>query len=414
MRKLPILLALLLAAAGAGAWYWSSSRNVQETKVLQTVRLGKNTVRATLEATGIIKPEVGAIVKTGSRATGLIRKMYVRVGDTVRKGDLIAEIDDREQRASLAESEATLRRARAELARVENVYPLQINEARAQLRAAKAEADYLSLSLQRKTELVRQKLDSQDSLDEARQKHDVATNTFKAREATLRRLETEYTQERIMSQESVLAAEAALQSAEVRITYASIHAPIDGVVSQVAAQTGETVVAGLEVANLITILDPTRLEMWIYVDETDVGQIRPGMPVEFRVDAYPGRVFEGTVNQIYPEPEVRDNIVYYQALVRMTPETSAQLRPEMTTQCTVIVERKDDVLALPNDALKWVGGEQYVFVRGTGNAVTRVQPRLGLLGRDHSEVLEGLSEGDEVATRILLPAQGAAPARSGQ
>ncbi len=414
MRKLPILLALLLAAAGAGAWYWSTSRNVQETKVLQTVRLGKNTVRATLEATGIIKPEVGAIVKTGSRATGLIRKMYVRVGDAVRKGDLIAEIDDREQRASLAESEATLRRARAELTRVESVYPLQINEARAQLRAAQAEADYLRLSLQRKTELVRQKLDSQDSLDEARQKHDVAANTLKAREATLRRLETEYTQERIMSQESVAAAEASLQSAAVRITYTSIHAPIDGVVSQVAAQTGETVVAGLEVANLITILDPTRLEMWIYVDETDVGQIRPGMPVEFRVDAYPGRVFEGTVNQIYPEPEVRDNIVYYQALVRMTPETSAQLRPEMTTQCTVIVERKDNVLALPNDALKWVGGEQYVFVRGSGNAVSRVQPRLGLLGRDHSEVLEGLSEGDEVATRILLPAEGAAPARSGQ
>lgn len=414
MRKLPILLALLLAAAGAGAWYWSTSRNVQETKVLQTVRLGKNTVRATLEATGIIKPEVGAIVKTGSRATGLIRKMYVRVGDAVRKGDLIAEIDDREQRASLAESEATLRRARAELTRVESVYPLQINEARAQLRAAQAEADYLRLSLQRKTELVRQKLDSQDSLDEARQKHDVAANTLKAREATLRRLETEYTQERIMSQESVAAAEASLQSAAVRITYTSIHAPIDGVVSQVAAQTGETVVAGLEVANLITILDPTRLEMWIYVDETDVGQIRPGMPVEFRVDAYPGRVFEGTVNQIYPEPEVRDNIVYYQALVRMTPETSAQLRPEMTTQCTVIVERKDNVLALPNDALKWVGGEQYVFVRGSGNAVSRVQPRLGLLGRDHSEVLEGLSEGDEVATHILLPAEGAAPARSGQ
>lgn len=414
MRKLPILLALLLASAGTGAWYWSTSRNVQETKVLQTVRLGKNTVRATLEATGIIKPEVGAIVKTGSRSTGLIRKMYVRVGDAVRKGDLIAEIDDREQRASLAESEATLRRARAELTRVESVYPLQINEARAQLRAAQAEADYLRLSLQRKTELVRQKLDSQDSLDEARQKHDVAANTLKAREATLRRLETEYTQERIMSQESVAAAEAALQSAEVRITYTSIHAPIDGVVSQVAAQTGETVVAGLEVANLITILDPTRLEMWIYVDETDVGQIRPGMPVEFRVDAYPGRMFEGTVNQIYPEPEVRDNIVYYQALVRMTPETSAQLRPEMTTQCTVIVERKDNVLALPNDALKWVGGEQYVFVRGAGNAVTRVQPRLGLLGRDHSEVLEGLSEGDEVATRILLPAEGAAPARSGQ
>ena len=315
--------------------------------MLKTAHLEKGTVRATLEATGIIKPEVGAIVKTGSRATGLIKKMYVRVGDTVKKGDLIAEIDDREQQASLAEAEATLRKAEAEQTRVETVYPLQINEARAQLKASQAEGEYLQLSLKRKKALVEQKLDSQDSLDDARQKHTVSQNTQKARAATLKRLETEYRLEAKKAREAVAAAQATLESVQVRITYTTIYAPIDGVVSQVAAQTGETVVAGFEVANLITILDPTRLEMWIYVDETDVGRIRSGMPVEFRVDAYPDHVFTGTVNQIYPEPEIRDNIVYYQALVRLAPETASQLRPEMTTQCTVVVQEKPDVLVLP-------------------------------------------------------------------
>lgn len=403
MRNRLIILALLLAAVGAGAWYWQSGRTSQETKVLETASLAKGTVRATLEATGIIKPEVGAIVKTGSRATGLIKQMYVRVGDSVKKGDLIAEIDDREQQASLAEAEATLRKAEAELSRVETVYPLQINEARAQLKASQAEAEYLQLSLKRKMKLVEQKLDSQDSLDDANQKFTVSRNTQKARSATLKRLETEYRLESTKAREAVAAAQATLKSTQVRITYTTIYAPIDGVVSQVAAQTGETVVAGLEVANLITILDPTRLEMWIYVDETDVGRIRPGMPVEFRVDAYPGRIFDGTVNQIYPEPEIRDNIVYYQALVRLTPETASELRPEMTTQCTVVVEEKKDVLALPNDALKWVDGEQYVFVKAAGGGIRQVQPKLGLLGQTSSEVLEGLSEGDELAVKIVLP-----------
>ncbi|GFM32956.1 efflux RND transporter periplasmic adaptor subunit [Desulfovibrio subterraneus] len=403
MRNRLIILILILLALGAGAWYWQSGRTAQETKVLKTALLEKGTVRATLEATGIIKPEVGAIVKTGSRATGLIKKMYVRVGDTVKKGDLIAEIDDREQQASLAEAEATLRKAEAEQTRVETVYPLQINEARAQLKASQAEGEYLQLSLKRKKALVEQKLDSQDSLDDARQKHTVSQNTQKARAATLKRLETEYRLEAKKAREAVAAAQATLESVQVRITYTTIYAPIDGVVSQVAAQTGETVVAGFEVANLITILDPTRLEMWIYVDETDVGRIRSGMPVEFRVDAYPDHVFTGTVNQIYPEPEIRDNIVYYQALVRLAPETASQLRPEMTTQCTVVVQEKPDVLVLPNDALKWVDGEQFVFVKEADGSVRRTRPKLGLQGQTASEVLEGLSQGDEVAVKIILP-----------
>lgn len=405
MRNILIILILLLAAGGSGVWYWFSGKGTQETKVLETALLAKGSVRATLVATGIIKPEVGAIVKTGSRATGLIKQMYVRVGDRVKQGDLIAEIDDREQQASLAEADATLRKAKAEFTKVDTVYPLQINEARAQLKATQAEREYLQISLNRKDELVKQQIDSQDSLDDARQKFNVSANTQKAKEATLKRLQTEYTQERRKAREAVTAAEAALKSMQVRITYTTIYAPIDGVVSQVTAQTGETVVAGFEVANLITILDPTRLEMWIYVDETDVGQIRPGMAVEFRVDAYPNQTFTGTVDQIYPEPEIKDNIVYYQALVRLNPDTASELRPEMTTQCTVIVQQKDDVLALPNDALKWVDGEQFVFVKNPDGTIRRTTPKLGLIGQTSSELLEGLKEGDMLATKIILPTE---------
>ena len=203
------------------------------------------------------------------------------------------------------------------------------------------------------------------------------------------------------SRAAVAEAEAALNSAKICLSYTFIYSPLTGVVSEVTAQEGETVVAGLQVANLITVLDPTKLEMWIYVDETDIGQVQPGLTVEFYVDAYPDDIFPGVVDQIYPQPEIRDNIVYYRALVKLPAESAAKLRPEMTTQCRIIVQSKDNVLIIPNNAIKWVNDEQVVYVRsGGGHKVVR--PQLGLVGPDVSEVLDGLKEGDEVATRLNI------------
>ncbi len=153
------------------------------------------------------------------------------------------------------------------------------------------------------------------------------------------------------------------------------------------------------------------------MDETDVGRVKPGQRVEFSVDAFPERVFESRVDQIYPQPEIRDNIVYYQVLCPITKEQAEALRPEMTTQCRVIVTVKENVLALPNTALKWVGGEQAVFrTQGTGQNATvdRITEetglQLGLKGLTHSEVTAGLQPGDRVATQLVLPEQDTAPA----
>jgi multidrug efflux pump subunit AcrA (membrane-fusion protein) len=142
--------------------------------------------------------------------------------------------------------------------------------------------------------------------------------------------------------------------------------------------------------------------MWIYVDETDVGQVRQGMVVEYSVDSLPGKVFTGSVDQIYPEPEVRDNIVYVRALVKIDADTAAFLRPEMTTQCRIVVEVKENVLSLPNIALKWVDGAQVVYVRQADGSWRTSQPKLGLQGAERSEVLAGVSEGDVVATRLVV------------
>jgi HlyD family secretion protein/macrolide-specific efflux system membrane fusion protein len=280
---------------------------------------------------------------------------------------------------------------------------LRIAQAEAELAQAEAQADYLRGSAGRLEALFADKFVSRDEAENVRQQAEAQTRQVAARRANLDREQREAAEEQKKAELAVRQAEAALESIRVRISYTNIHSPIDGVVSQVTAQEGETIVAGLQVANLITVLDPQRLEMWVYVDETDVGQVQPGQQVEFKVDAYPGHNFEGEVLTIYPQPEIRDNIVYYQALVGVSPEQATLLRPEMTTQVQIIVAEKADVLLIPNNALKWVDGQQVVFVQAPDRAVRRVSPKLGLAGVTHSEVAEGLAEGEKVATQVELP-----------
>ncbi|MGE4193979.1 MAG: efflux RND transporter periplasmic adaptor subunit [Pseudodesulfovibrio sp.] len=353
MKKLLfILIALLLT--GGGVWYFTAGQSKDRIKVLKTDTVKRGSVSRVLEATGIVKAQVGAQVKIGAQATGVLESVPVKVGDRVKKGDLVARIDSRELKARIA-------------------------EARANLELAQAKLDYMEKNLPRKRSLVQKKLEAQDTLDVATQDAQIARHT-------------------------VASAEAKLRTLQIQLSYTSIYSPIDGVVSQVAAQEGETVVSGLSVSNLITVLEPEKLEMWIYVDETDVGRVKAGLPVRYTVDAYRDKVFEGEVDRIYPEPEIRDNIVYYRTLVKVTADQAGFLRPEMTTQCKIVVQTKDDVLIVPNNALKWVKDRQVCFrVTDPKLEPEEVEPTLGLVGLETSEVLDGLSEGDVVATQLVLP-----------
>ncbi len=162
--------------------------------------------------------------------------------------------------------------------------------------------------------------------------------------------------------------------------------------------------AGLQVANLVTILDPTLLEMQIYVDETNIGKTKIGQQVEFYVDAFPDKTFRGTIDKIYPQPQIKDNIVYYLAIVNIPKEDAAYLKPEMTTHAKVIFEEKKDILTAPNAAIKFEEGKQIAYkVIGPNNKVDKLEIRTGLRGEDKTEILSGAKEGDELATKIILP-----------
>ncbi len=389
MKRPWIILLVLTVLIGGGFLTYRKYFAVPEVQVLETARVERGDIRGVLVETGIIKSQVGAVVKIGSRATGTIVKMNVKIGDRVKQGDLIALIDDRETREKIQRQQAALEGARKTLAQVESTYPQRIKEAQANL-------DYAKINHSREKELLKFEYTTPDAVDKAE-------NQQKALEANWQKLQKEYQTEVEITKARIAEITAQIKELEVTLSYTKIYAPIDGVVSDVTLQQGETIVAGLQVANLVTIQDPSRLDMQIYVDETNIGKTKVGQQVEFYVDSFPDKTFRGSIDKLYPQPQTKDNIVYYLAIMSIPKEDAAFLKPEMTTHVKVIFEEKRDILTVPNAAVKFEEGKQIAYKVVGPNKVEKLELKTGLRGEEKTEILAGAEEGDEVATRIILP-----------
>lgn len=334
------------------------------TKIEEIYTVGRGEVVHFTEQTGIIKSQVGAIVKVGTRATGVLTRLKYQVGDYVKKGELIAEIDDREK---LAEKRSLI---------------AQIEEQKKDLEAKEAQYTYNKVNYEREIMLLEKEFTTKDNVDKAKRELDVA------------RAQVE------LSKAKIKEAIEKLNSMDVSLSYHKIYSPISGYVSQVTTQEGETVVAGLSAVSLITVIDPTKLEMWIYVDETDIGRVKEGMKVEYWVDAYREKIFTGTVSMIYPQPEIKDNIVYYLAIVKIDPKDTDFLRPEMTSHAKIIIGEKKNVLVVPNRAVRFEEGKNVVYVK-TGDKTLLRGVETGIRDDRFTEIISGLKEGEEITIPVI-------------
>jgi macrolide-specific efflux system membrane fusion protein len=306
------------------------------------VQVGRRTIASTVKATGVVKPRIGAEVKVGSRVSGVVARLHVRIGDTVTRGQLLAELETREllarrdqALAALASAEATLQYARSDLAR--------------------------------RRELARAHLLPASDLDVAERSRAVA-------------------------EEQRAEAAANLDYARTQLGYSRITAPIAGIVASVATQEGETVAASFAAPTFVTLVDLDRLEVWAYVDETDIGRIQTSQTARFTVDTYPDHEFEGRVTAIYPQAEIRDNVVNYVTVVTFDPPRGRTLRPEMTATVRIALESRENVLTVPRRAVRREDGRSFVLTpAGEKRFVT-----VGSRDESHSEILNGVREGDEV------------------
>ncbi|HEY2164059.1 MAG TPA: efflux RND transporter periplasmic adaptor subunit, partial [Gemmatimonadaceae bacterium] len=203
-----------------------------------------------------------------------------------------------------------------------------------------------------------------------------------------------------VNEQQVAAARASLDYASAQVAYARITAPITGVVASVATEEGETVAATFSAPTFLTLLDPSRLEVWAYVDETDVGRIRAGQTARFTVDTYGDEEFEGRVTAVHPTAEIRDNVVDYVTVVQFQRPKSRTLRPEMTTTVRIALATRENVLAVPIRAVRWQGTRAFVLVRvHKGDVADNIERRNvtpGMKDDTYCEIVNGLREGDEV------------------
>ncbi|HOG17294.1 MAG: Macrolide export protein MacA [Syntrophaceae bacterium PtaU1.Bin231] len=399
MKKIFWIAAVAIVVLGAvGLFAYKKMTAKPAIKVLETGKVERGAIRGVLVETGIIKSQVGAVVKIGARATGKVVKMGVKVGDRVKNGQIIALIDDREivqavqqQKAALAAAESTLRQVRL-------TYPERIRE-------AKANFEYAGQNYEREQQLLKNEYTTKDSFEKAR-------SSYEATGAILKRLEDEYQTQIKITEANIAEIRAQIAQQETKLSYTKIYSPLEGVVSEVTAQEGETIVAGLQVANLVTVLDPLRLEMWIYVDETDIGRVRLGQPVEYTVDTYPNRTFRGNIEKIYPQPVVKENIVYYLSIVKVSKEDAAFLKPEMTTHARIITTQKEDAVTAPNAAVKFDKGKQVVYQVDGAGKVKKTVVKIGIRGEDRTEILSGVEAGALLATKLILPVSPEAEAQN--
>jgi HlyD family secretion protein len=320
-----IVIVVLLVAVFVYAFASRSDNKVQ----YQTASVQRGDIRAQVEATGTINAVT--TVQVGSQVSGTISKLYVDFNSQVKKGELIAELDPQVFQGNLMQAQADLENARANAA-----------AAKANLEKAKATAVQTKADYERTLGLTKEGVLSQQALDLAKSNADSAAAAVSAAAAQVRQADAQVQQK-----------QATVKVAQTNLGYTKIIAPIDGTVINRAVDVGQTVAASLQAPTLFTIAqDLTKMLVYAKTDESDVGRIRSGQPVSFKVDAFPNETFRGQVQEVRMNATVVQNVVTYDTIVAFD-NPDRKLFPGMTAYVTIPVAHADNVLKVPNGALRF-------------------------------------------------------------
>lgn len=298
-----------------------------------------------VQATGTIRLRPGARIDVGARVSGVVASLLVGQGSRVNAGDVIAQLDTREAEARLASA----------VARLEELVAV----------AAQAEEELRIL-----VELAPAGGATPQQILAAR----TAVATTNAR---------------------LHAARADRDLDRIQLDYATVRAPIGGVIASVTVHEGETVAASLAAPTFVTIIDPARLECIAFVDETDISRVATGDSVTFTVDAYAASSFRGTVSRIAPDATVIGGVVDYETTVRILAGLT-RLRPQMSASVTIEGPART-ALVVPATAVRQSSTGNYVW-RVQSGAPVRTPVRLGPGQPDAAEIRDGLAAGDTVLT----------------
>jgi len=406
-RNRLVLLTLVLGTVtlAIGWWWYTHSRSGSAEPTTLTATVERRDFSSSVLATGAVKPQVGAEVRVGARISGKVAQLRANIGDRVTQGQVIAELEKADLQAIVAQREAEVRLAQAKLAAVDRLLPKEIQKAELDMTRWQATCTLCEQEIARESRLLRADATSEQSFEQAQERLTVAKAQLASAEKALELAKAEYEENLKQASAEVDRARSALDNANVQLSYATITAPIDGVIASVATQEGETVAAGMQAPTFVTIINLERLQVDAYVDEVDIGKVHPGQEAFFTVDTFPGREFKGRVDAIYPKAVIQDNVVNYDVVVEILDEHGGVLRPEMTASVTILMEAKTDVVAIPAKAVKREQGKNVVYVSNDGHPSVH-EITIGWKDGQWVEVLAGLEEGQTV---FLEPPTGQRP-----
>ena len=324
-KKVLVILLLIVGVGIFAAFELRGKGPVQ----YYTAKVENGEIKQVVEATGTINAVI--TVQVGSQVSGAISKLHVDFNSHVKKGQVIAQIDPALFEGAISQAKADLANARA------NLSVAVANTAKAKANEVQTKADY-----ERNLGLARQGVVSPQALDLAKANAEGGAAQVSAALAA---------EEQARAQ--VMQKQAAVQVAQTNLDYTTIRAPIDGTVVARSVDVGQTVAASLQAPTLFTIAqDLTKMLVYAKTDESDVGQIRPGQKVTFKVDAYPRDTFSGIVSQIRMNSTIVQNVVTYDTIIAFdNPEL--KLFPGMTAYVTIPVATVANAVKVPNGALRY-------------------------------------------------------------
>lgn len=353
MRWLAVIL-LLVAGLLTGMYFWRpwvSDARDQQPRVARTLRPQYRKLSTSISATGILRLRSGAEVRVGAQLSGIVTKLNVTVGSRVHKNDVIAEIDSRGLNARIDQ--------------------------------AKAQVNYDAVAVEKTHQ-------------------DLARSRALLAEGLIPRQQTEDLEEDLRIAEAKLEkSKEDLAVVQSDLPYVEVRAPISGTVSSISTQQGETVAASFAAPTFVTILADDALELVAMVDETDVGNVKPGNPVRFTVETFPDREYMGRVVRIAPAGTIISGVVNYEVGIQISSNTG--LKPDMTANVTITTAQRR-ALVVPTAAIHRSGDQRFVYVSKDG-ALKRQSVIAGSVDGIFTEVRRGLSENDLLALLEAGPAQ---------
>jgi len=372
----------------------------------KTEKVSYQDISTSITATGTIEPVTK--VEVGTQVSGIIRKIYVDYNSEVKKGQVIAELDRTNLNTEYESAQSNLKSSESNLKSAES----SLKSAESAQASQKANYDYQQANYKRYSTLNAKGLISANDYESARLSCEQARKSYEQSQQSVEQARQQVNQAR----EQISIQKQNVTKAKTNLDYATITAPIDGVVLSKEVEEGQTVASAMTTPTLFIIAqDLTDMRVIADIDEADIGGVVEGQRVSFTVDAYPDDTFSGTVTQVRQQATTESNVVTYEVVIS-APNKDLKLKPGLTANVTIFTLEKPHVLAVPAKALRFTPseailkegesikdcqGEQKVWTKD-GNVFTANAVTIGTSNGSFTEVLSGVKEGTELLTEFEM------------